>query len=116
MYEIFEQLLQKMGVTVYKVSKDTGIAQSTFSSWKAKNSKIGTENAEILAKYFGVSIDYLMGREKEKESDIELSSEEWKRLRLIKISPDIQALVDTAADLEKSDIDFIIEMAKKMKK
>lgn len=34
MYEIFAQLLEKYNVTPYKVSKETGIAQTTLSDWK----------------------------------------------------------------------------------
>ena len=34
MYEIFVKLLEKYGLTAYKVSKATGIAGSTFSDWK----------------------------------------------------------------------------------
>lgn len=60
MYEIFEQLLQKYGLTTYKVSKDTGIGQSTFSNWKAKRNLISPEIGKRLADYFGVSLDYLM--------------------------------------------------------
>lgn len=34
MYEVFEQLLQKFGVTAYKISKQTGVTQTTLSNWK----------------------------------------------------------------------------------
>ena len=34
MYEIFEQLLSKYGVTAYKVAKETGITTATLSNWK----------------------------------------------------------------------------------
>lgn len=34
MYEVFEQLLQKFGVTPYKVRKQTGVTQTTLSNWK----------------------------------------------------------------------------------
>lgn len=34
MYEIFSQLFPKLGVTAYKVSKATGISQSSLSDWK----------------------------------------------------------------------------------
>lgn len=34
MYEIFEQLLQKYGVSAYKVAKATGVTQSALSDWK----------------------------------------------------------------------------------
>ncbi|WP_270471661.1 helix-turn-helix domain-containing protein [Hungatella hathewayi] len=60
MYEIFEQLLQKYGVTTYQVSKATGISQSTFSNWKARRNLLSPDKAKIIADYFGVSLDYLM--------------------------------------------------------
>lgn len=66
MYEVFEQLLQKFGVTAYQVSKATGIHQSTLSNWKARRNLIRGDKAQKIADYFGVSVDYLMtGKEKE---------------------------------------------------
>lgn len=63
MYEIYEQLLQEHGITSYKVSKDTGIAQSVLSSWKNGNSKPKPDKLKKIAEYFNVSIEYLMGGE-----------------------------------------------------
>lgn len=59
MYEIYEQLLQKHGVTSYKVSKDTGIAQSVLSAWKTGVSTPKSDKMQILADYFGVPVEYL---------------------------------------------------------
>ncbi|MGC6177501.1 helix-turn-helix transcriptional regulator [Lacrimispora sp. 38-1] len=61
MYDIFEKLLQKHGVTTYQVSKATGITQSTFSNWKSRRNLISSENGKKIADYFKVPIDYLMG-------------------------------------------------------
>lgn len=60
MYSIFEQLLQKHGVSTYRVSKDTGIAQSVFSSWKNGISTPKQDKMKKIADYFGVTVDYLM--------------------------------------------------------
>ena len=60
MYEIFMQLLQDYGITPYKVSKETGISQSTFSDWKKGRSTPKSDNMKKIADYFGVSVDYLM--------------------------------------------------------
>ena len=66
MYEIFEQLLQKFGVTTADVCKSTGIGQSTMSNWKNRRNLISGKNAQLIADYLEVSIDYLMtGEEKE---------------------------------------------------
>jgi len=75
MYEIFEQLLQKYGVTAYKVSKEAGVTQSTLSDWKRGRSTPKTENMKKIADYFGVSVDYLMtGKKESKEKAPELTA------------------------------------------
>lgn len=60
MYDIFEQLLQKYGVTAYKVSKETGVTQATLSNWKSGRSIPKQPSMQKIADYFGVSLDYLM--------------------------------------------------------
>jgi transcriptional regulator with XRE-family HTH domain len=64
MYEIFEKLLTKHGVTPYKVSKATGIATATLSDWKNGKSTPKLDKMQKIADYFGVSVDYLLGKEK----------------------------------------------------
>lgn len=63
MYEIFEKLLKQRGITAYKVSKDTGIAQSTFSDWKNERSRPKQDKLRKIAEYFNVTVDYLLGNE-----------------------------------------------------
>lgn len=60
MYDIFEQLLQKFGVTAYKVSKSTGVTQASLSTWKSGKSTPSSETLQKIANYFGVTVDYLM--------------------------------------------------------
>lgn len=74
MYEIFEQLLQKHGITAYKVSKETGITQSTLSDWKRGRSTPKTDNMKKIADYFGVSLDYLTTGKETTEQKKEKSS------------------------------------------
>lgn len=75
MYEIFEQLLQKYGLSAYKVSKETGVTQSTLSDWKRGRSTPKTDNLKKIADYFGVSLEYLVsGKEDEKEKAPELTA------------------------------------------
>lgn len=67
MYEIFERLLQSRKVTAYQVAKATGISQSTLSDWKKGRSVPKMDKIQKIAEYFGVSVDYLMGNETEKD-------------------------------------------------
>ena len=61
MYDIFMQLMEEKGVTAYRVAKDTGITQATLSRWKTGKVSPSIETLQVLAEYFGVTIDYLMG-------------------------------------------------------
>ena len=77
MYDIFVKLLEKYGVTAYKVSKATGIAGSTFSDWKSGRSTPKQEKLQKIADYFGVTVEYLMtGKEEPKEKSPELTEKD----------------------------------------
>lgn len=58
MYEKFSELLEKTNKSTYQVSKDTGISQSVLSDWKRGRSKPKFDKLLILAKYFGVPVEY----------------------------------------------------------
>lgn len=68
MYKIFEELLQKHGVTAYKVSKETGIATSTLSDWKKGKSTPKQDKLQKIADYFGITLAYLLGIEEQEDN------------------------------------------------
>ena len=67
MYGRFEQLLQMSGKSRYQVSKDTGVPQSSLSSWIHGVSVPSSTNLKKIADYFGVTMAYLMGDDTELE-------------------------------------------------
>lgn len=65
--EIFaERLLELMtdkGLNAKQLSETLNIPRTTISSWKTKKKKISIDCLCVLAEFFGVSTDYLLGRE-----------------------------------------------------
>ena len=62
-------------MTAYKVSKATGVTQTSLSNWKSGRNTPSTKTLQKIADYFGVTVDYLMtGQEdsspKEKSSEL----------------------------------------------
>ena len=126
MYEIFVNLLEKYGVTAYKVSKATGIGGSTFSDWKSGRSTPKQDKLQKIADYFGVSLEYLMtGKENQKEKSPELSSRDEKdiSLRLEQTLEELenqqgglmfdgQPLDDETKELLKASLEHSIRVAK----
>lgn len=61
MYDRYEKLLKERNVTNYRVSKDTGITQTTLSDWKKGKITPKTDTLQKIADYFNVTLDYLTG-------------------------------------------------------
>ena len=67
MYERFKKLIDNIGITSYRVSKDTKISNATLSDWKTGRSNPKIDKLKILADYFGVPLEYFTDIEKCKE-------------------------------------------------
>lgn len=90
MYEIFVKLLEKYGVTAYKVSKATGIGGSTFTDWKNGRSVPKQDKLQKIADYFGVTVDYLItGVEEPQQKEITLTPKDERD-----IANDLKAIMD----------------------
>ncbi len=83
MYEIFSELLQQYGVTPYKISKETGVSQSTLSDWKRGVSTPKQDKLKKIADYFGVSLEYLMTGKEESEKEPKLKPKDEKEIKEI---------------------------------
>lgn len=60
---IFSKLVIEKGKTLKEISEETGIGYSTIGNYNQGSRIPKTENAFILADYFGVSVAYLLGLE-----------------------------------------------------
>lgn len=76
MYEIFEQLLKQYGCKAADVARATGINQTVFSEWKKGKSNPKTDKLQLIADYFGKSIDYLITGKESEEKDPVLTTKD----------------------------------------
>lgn len=60
MYENYAKRRDELGLTDYRVSKDTGIPYSCISDWKNGRCKPKADKLKKIADYFGVTMDYFM--------------------------------------------------------
>ena len=117
MYEIFEQLLQKFGVTTADVCKSTGIGQSTMSNWKNRRNLISGKNAQLIADYFGVSVDYLMtGKEKEGGEEYYINDETREIAQEIFENPYLKSLFNMSRKMPPERLKAHVEFMKNLYK
>lgn len=117
MYDIFEQLLQNFGISAYKFCKDTGISQSTISTWKKKRNLISGDLAKQIADYFNVSLEYLMtGEEKEGRERYYLNDETAQMAQKLFQNKELRVLFDAAQDASPEDLKTTYDMLMALKK
>jgi transcriptional regulator with XRE-family HTH domain len=60
-------LMENKKVSAYKISKDTGISDTLVGYWRRGERLPGAANLLIIADYFDVSVDFLLGRAESSE-------------------------------------------------
>ena len=120
MYERFVQLLQDYGITAYKLSKDTGIPQSTFSDWKKGKSTPKLDKLQKIADYFNVPLDYLTGNDnimvEAHNEPIYLDDETRNIIDELRTRPEMKILFSVSKNVTKEDIEATVEILKRMQK
>ena len=90
-YDKFEELCKAKGLTPTRATRENGLAQSVISMWKTRGSTPQAATVQKLADYFGVTVDYLLGKdEKEKLDDhmtVEQKSQYNEIMELLKKVP-----------------------------
>ena len=57
-----KQLRESHGETQQKMAENLGVSQQTIAGWEKGQRNPSLETLSTLADYFGVSVDYLLGR------------------------------------------------------
>ncbi|MGX8701554.1 helix-turn-helix domain-containing protein [Caproiciproducens sp.] len=111
MYEIFEQLLKRRGITPYRVHKETGVPQSTLSDWKNGRGVPKIDKLQKIADYFGVTVDYLINGNDQKEKPLVNNDEELTEyLEELKTRPEMKMLFNLAKGATKEDVEKAVKI------
>lgn len=100
-----KNLRKAKGLTQKEVAEFIGISQNNYSYWENEKVKIDNDSLQKLADFFGVTTDYLLGREErsspaEQESGGIVIPEKYKDVAV--------AFHGGADNLTQADIDDIV--------
>lgn len=110
MYEIFMQLCQRKGVTVYQVCRATGIPSSTMSDWKSGRSVPKVEKMKMIADYFDVSLDYLVSGVKTDHEPYYKNEESRDIADFLFKNPQYATLFKTIRDVPPEDLKMVQDL------
>lgn len=111
-YDIFSSLCEKIGLSKSKVLEEIGLSSGNLPKWRNG----GIPKAEILTKianYFDVSVDELLGNEKNlTEDDKELK----EYLEFLKYRPEGKMLFSVAKGCTKEEIEQAVKIIDALRK
>lgn len=68
-FDIVKELCKKQGISLNTLEENLGFSRNSLYSWK--NSSPKPEKLSVVADYFDVSTDYLLGRTSNTKIDVE---------------------------------------------
>lgn len=111
MYNVIERLCNSKGIKVGKMCADLEISRGILGDLKAGRTKsLSAQNLEKISGYFGVSSDFILGKEKVPTDDGEHIPHEDKREVLA--GRGISILLDADVKVTEDQIDDIIQFIK----
>ena len=84
--DLLDELIAKSGKNKNQIAKDLGLTKNYYVNWKNRGNIPDGETLNLLAEYFGVSVDYLLTGENKKIPS-GLTEEGWELFDLIKQVP-----------------------------
>ena len=101
-----KELRQQRNLNQSAIAEVLHVKQNTISNWEKGKTEISNGDAITLADYFGVSVDYLLGRDDAPISADNLSDGEKQLISLIK------QLTDEETEELSNFVDFILSKRK----
>lgn len=110
-YDKVLDLCHKNRISVSALERESGLKRGVIEKWKVSSPSV--TNVEKVANYFGISVDYLLGRTSE---GYYIDYDSMQLAQEMKDNPEIQVLLDASRNVSPEDLRFIISMVLRMQK
>ena len=106
-----KELREKAGYSQYSFADAMGIAQSTVGGWESGKREPNFDMTKKIADFFGVSVDYLLGRDlPEEEKSQSLNNELDEYLEQLKNRSEMRMLFKLAKGATKKDVEQAVKI------
>lgn len=117
---VFKRLRTSSGYTQSEMAEKLGIAKSTISMYENGKREPDFETLELIADFFNVDTDYLLGRTDkttllpETIGSYYLNDDARELAEFMFKNPEYKVLFDASRKVKKEDIEFVKEMMDRM--
>ncbi len=109
-----KELRKKKGLSQVELAEKLGFSKSLIGLYETGDRKPSFEALEAIADFFNISTDYLMG--KDDKSVYYLDPEAAEMAQQIYDNPELRILFDASRKVSKEDLQFVVDMVKRLKK
>lgn len=94
-------LREAQGIEQKMLAMDLKVSQPTVSSWETGSKQPSGKSTEKLADYFGVTIDYLMGRD---TAETQIEDDVWELRERLRRQQELRLLFSATKKASKEDL------------
>ena len=100
-YDLLKNLCTDRGITIKQLERDLDLSEGSLRKWRDHSPTL--KNLAMVADYFGVSIDTLIGRAEDEDINMMLAN------------PEYRALFKKTARMSKQDLEFVKRLIESIK-
>lgn len=107
-----KEIRERKGLTQKEVAEFLGRGVGSYANYETSRRDMDTETLMMLAEYFGVTTDYILGRSREEELKSKANETKVDELLMkeaIRIAEQIQALPTPRRREARQYIEFLVE-------
>ena len=111
-----KELREDMGISQYEFADRLGVAQSTVGGWESGKREPNFDTMQKIANFFGVTVDYLLGR-----TDVKtpigptLDDEANELLEELHKRPEMKVLFSVSRKATREDIERAVKIIEALK-
>lgn len=116
LYSRIEQLCNTKGINITQMCKEAGVSRASLTDLKmVRKQGLSSSTLSKISNYFGVSVDYLLGTEKDKTAAPK-SDDLNEYLEMLRNRPECRMLFSVAKDATKGDVEKAVAIIEALRK
>ncbi|MFQ7241241.1 MAG: helix-turn-helix domain-containing protein [Agathobaculum sp.] len=113
-YDVYVELCHNNGKSPSAVAQELGINKSNVSNWKNNGYTPRGAVLNKIAEYFGVSVDYLLGKEQKEKPLVNDDEELTEYLEQLRTRPELKMMFQLTKDATKEDVEKAVKVIEAM--
>jgi len=111
LYNRIEKLCKENNESITTMCKEAGVSRASLSDLKmGRNQSLSADTLSKIAAYFGVSVDYLLGKEKKEVPLVNGDEELTDYLEMLKTRPECRMLFQLTRNATKEDVEAAVRI------